>query len=156
VWTTTLVRHGSAPRLGLEYGRERVRQLRQALGGGLRRLRHRHLNAKAEAQVAVRTALEESRVEWLEAWERIVVAEATGRRHPTVTAQGGVAAEVPQVPTGDAHPNVPIDGAVAPLTGRAHDHVSPELGQEECATFLPYRVAYDPGKRVLVLKAQPA
>ncbi len=45
VWTTTLVRHFIYTRLGIEYCRERVRQLLHGLGFRLRRLRHHHLKA---------------------------------------------------------------------------------------------------------------
>jgi transposase len=55
------------------------------------------------------------------------------------------------VPTGDDHTKVHVCGAVAPLTGRTHDHVSPTLGQEECAPFLRHLLGYDPRKRLLVI-----
>jgi transposase len=44
-----------------------------------------------------------------------------------------------------------VYGAVAPLTGRTHDHVSPNLAKEEFANFLRQLVAYDPGKGLLVI-----
>jgi transposase len=46
LWTTTLVRHFISMRFGIEYCRERVRQVRPELGFRLRRLRHRHLRAR--------------------------------------------------------------------------------------------------------------
>jgi transposase len=150
-WTTKLVRHFIYTRFGIEYCRERVRQLLHALGFRLRRLRHRHLKAKAEEQVAFRAELEELLAQWPEEWELILVDEATVRRHPTLTAQWCLADEVPGVPTGDDHTKVHIYGAVAPLTGRTHYHVSPELGKEEFAKFLQHLMAYYPGKRVLVI-----
>ena len=131
LWTTTLVRHFIATRLGVEYGREQVRPLLHGLGFRLRRLRHRHLKAKPEEQAAFRAELEELLGEWREDWELICVDEATVRRHPTLTAQWCVAGEVPEVPTGDIHTNMHVDGAVAPLSGRTHDHLSPELNQLE-------------------------
>jgi DDE superfamily endonuclease len=77
------------------------------------------------------------------------VDEATVRRHPTLTAPWCVVEGVPKVPTGDDHTKVQVYGAVAPLTGRTHDHVSPELGQAEFALFLEHLVVYYPGKRLL-------
>ena len=59
LWTTKLVRHFIATRLGVEYCRERVRRLLHALGFRLRRLRHRHLKGKPEEQAAFRSELEE-------------------------------------------------------------------------------------------------
>jgi transposase len=59
--------------------------------------------------------------------------------------------EVPEVPTGDDHTKVHVYGAVAPLSGRTHYHISPELGQEEFAQFLQHLLAYHPGKRLLVI-----
>jgi transposase len=53
-WTTTLVRHFLYTRFGVESCRERGRQLLHKLGFRLRRLRHRHLKAKPEAQAAFR------------------------------------------------------------------------------------------------------
>jgi transposase len=50
LWTTKVVRHFLDTRVGIEYGRERVRQLLHALGFRGRRLRHRHLRAKPEEQ----------------------------------------------------------------------------------------------------------
>jgi transposase len=43
LWATTWVRHVITTRVGVEYGRQRVRQWLHALGFRLRRLRHRHL-----------------------------------------------------------------------------------------------------------------
>jgi transposase len=151
VWTTKLVRHVIDTRFGVEPCRERVRQLLHALGLRWRRLRHRQLQAKPEAQAAFRTEL----AAWLAAWpedcELLCVDAATVRRHPTLPAQWCVVEAVPEVPTGDDHTKVPVYGAVAPLTGRTHDHVSPPLGQEEVAPFLPHLLAYHPGKRRLII-----
>jgi hypothetical protein len=58
---------------------------------------------------------------------------------------------VPEVPTGDDHTQAPVYGAVAPLTGRTHYHVSPTLGKGEFATFLQHLWAYYPEKRWLVI-----
>ncbi len=138
-------------RFGLEYGRERVRQLLHALGFRRRRLRHRHLKAKPEEQAAFVTELTALLEEWPEDGELLFVDEATIRRHPTLTAPWCVVDEVPEVPTGDDHAKVHVYGAVAPLTGRTHDHVSPTLGKDECATFLQHLLAYYPRKRLLVI-----
>ena len=151
VWTTKLVRHFIYTRFGIEYCRERGRQLLHALGFRLRRLRHRHLKAKPEEQAAFRTELEKHLDAWPEDWELIFVDEATVRRHPTLTAQWCLVDEVPAVPTGDDHTKVHVYGAVAPLTGRTHDHLSPELGKQEFAPFLEHLLAYHPGKRLLVI-----
>jgi hypothetical protein len=83
--------------------------------------------------------------------ERLFVDEATVQRHPTLTAQWCLVDEVPDVPTGDDHAKVHVYGAIAPLTGRTHYHVSSKLGQEECAQFLRRWLAYHPGKRLLVI-----
>jgi transposase len=128
-----------------------VRQLLHALGFRLRRLRHRHLKAKAEEQAAFRAELEELLAEWPEDWELIVVDEATVRRHPTLTAQWCLVDEVPEVPTGDDHTKVHVYGAVAPLTGRTHYHISPALAKGEFAQFLQHLLAYYPRKRLLVI-----
>jgi transposase len=138
-------------RFGLEYCRERVRQLLHALGFRLRRLRRRHLKAKPEEQAAFRAELEVRLAEWPEEWEVICVDAATVRRHPTLTAQWCLVDEGPEVPTGDDRTKVHIYGAVAPLTGRTHDHVSPTLGKGEFARFLQHLLAYHPGKRLLVI-----
>jgi hypothetical protein len=151
LWTTKLVRHFSYTRLGIESCRERVRQLLHALGFRLRRLRHRHLKAKPEAQAAVRAELEKLRAEWPEDWELIFVDEAMVRRHPTLTAQWCLVDEVPEVPTGDDQTQVHVYGAVAPLTGRTHDHISPELSQGEFAQFFQHWLVDHPGKRLLVI-----
>lgn len=151
VWTTKLVRHFIATRLGVEYCRERVRQLLHALGFRRRRLRHRHLKGKPEEQAAFRAELEELLGEWTEDWELVFVDEATVRRHPTLTAQWCLADEVPEVPTGDIHTKVHVYGAVAPLSGRTHYHLSPALGQAEFAQFLRHLLAYHPGQRLLLI-----
>jgi Winged helix-turn helix/DDE superfamily endonuclease len=151
LWTTTLVRHVLSPHCGIESCRERVRQVLHALGFRLRRLRPCHLKAKVEEQEAFVAELEEWLVEWPADWELLCVDEATVRRHPTLTAQWCVVDEVPEVPTGDDHAKVQVDGAVAPLTGRTHDPISPAVGKGECARFLPHLMVYDPGKRLLVM-----
>jgi transposase len=151
LWTTKLVRHFIYTHFGVGYCRERVRQLLHELGFRLRRLRHRHLKAHPEEQAAFRAELEESLVKWPADWELLFVDEATVRRHPTLTAQWCLVDEVPEVPTGDDHAKVHVYGAVAPLTGRTHYHVSPELGKGECAKFLQHLLAYHPGKRLLVI-----
>ncbi len=145
------MRHLLYTHFGVEYGRERVRQVLHALGFRLRRLRHRHLKAKPEEQAAFRDELGELLAVWPEDWELIVVDEATVRRHPTLTAQWCLVEDVPEVPTGDDHTRVHVYGAVAPLTGRTHYHVSSELGQEEFAQFLRHLLVHHPGKWLLVI-----
>jgi hypothetical protein len=73
--------------------------------------------------------------EWPAEWELLLVDEATGRRHPPLTAQWCLVDEVPEVPTGDAQAKVQVYGAVAPLTGRTHYQASPALGTGEFAQF---------------------
>jgi Winged helix-turn helix len=133
----------------MQYCRERGRQLLHELGFRLRRLRHRHLKAKPEAQAAFRAALAALLAEWPEDGEWLFVDEATGRCHPTLPAQWCVAEEVPEVPTGEDPTQVHVYGAVAPLRGRTHDHVSPALGREECAQVLPHRLVSSPGTQLL-------
>ena len=89
--------------------------------------------------------------EWPEEWALICVDEATLRRHPTLTAQWCLVGDVPEAPTRDDHTQGQVSGAVAPLTGRTHYHVSPELGRTELAPFLQHSWTYDPGKRLLVI-----
>jgi transposase len=96
-------------------------------------------------------ALESLLAEWAEDGALILVDEATIRRHPTLTARWCLVDDVPEVPTGDDPTKMPVYGAVAPLTGRTHDHVSPTWGKSEVATFRQHLLAYYPGKRVLVL-----
>jgi hypothetical protein len=151
LWTTKLVRHFIYTRFGIEYCRERVRQLLHVLGFRLRRLRHCHLKAKAEEQEAFVAELEALVAEWSEEWELLFVDEATVRRHPTLTAQWCLVDAVPEVPTGDDHTKVHVYGAVAPLTGRTHYHISPVLGKGEFAQFLQHLLRYHPGKRLLVI-----
>jgi transposase len=146
-----LARHFIYTRFGIEYCRERVRQLLHTLGFRLRRLRHCHLKAKAEEQAVFQSELQALLEEWPEEWELLFVDEATLRRHPTLTAQWCLIDEVPEVPTGDDHTKVQVYGAVAPLTGRTHYHVSPELGRTEFAQFLQHLLTYYPGKRLLVI-----
>lgn len=62
------------------------------------------------------------------------------------------------MPTGDDHTKMHVYGAVAPLTGRTHYHISPELGRGEFAQCLEHLLAYHPGQRRLVIHdrgAQP-
>jgi transposase len=151
VWTTKLVRPFIYTRFGIESCRERVRQLLHALGFRRRRLRHCHLQAKPEEQAAFRTEMEKRVEAWPEDWELMFVDEATMHRHPTLTAQWCLVDEVPAVPTGDDHTKVYVYGAVAPLTGRTHYHISPELGKGEFAQFLQHLLAYHPGQRLLVI-----
>jgi hypothetical protein len=99
-WTTKLVRHWIYTRFGVEYCRERVRQLLHELGFRLRRLRHCHLKAKAEEQAAFMGELEELLVAWPGDAELLFVDEATVRRHPTLTAQWCLVDDIPDVPTG--------------------------------------------------------
>jgi transposase len=126
-------------------------QLLHELGFRLRRLRHRHLKANPEEQAAFMAELEALLADWPEEWELSFVDEATMRRHPTLTAQWCLLEEVPEVPTGDDHTKVHVYGAVAPLTGRTHYHVSPTLGKEEFAQFLQHLLAYYPRKCLLVI-----
>jgi DDE superfamily endonuclease/Winged helix-turn helix len=151
LWTTKLVRHFIYTRFGIEYCRERIRQVLHGLGFRLRRLRHRHLKARSEEQVAFKAELEEMLQDWPEEWELLFVDEATVRRHPTLTAQWCLLEEIPEVPTGDDHTRVHVYGAVAPLTGRTHYHISAELGKGEFAQFLRHLLASHPGKRLLVI-----
>jgi hypothetical protein len=151
LWTTKLVRHFISTRFGIAYCRERVRQLLHALGFRLRRLRHRHLKAKPAEPAAFQAELEALLEEWPEQWELRFVDEATVRRHPTLTVQWCLVDEVPEVPTGDDHTKVHVYGAVAPLTGRTHDHSGPELGKGEFAQFLQHLLVYHPGKQRLVI-----
>jgi transposase len=151
LWTTKLVRHFIATHFGIQYSRERVRQVLHALGFRLRRLRHCHLKAKPEEQAAFVAELEALVQDWPEEWELIFVDEATVRRHPTLTAQWCLGDDVPEVPTGDDHATGHVYGAVAPLTGRTHSHISPELGKGDFAPFLQHLLAYYPGKRLLVI-----
>ena len=99
----------------------------------LRRLHHRHLKAKPEEQAAFRAELEKRLAQWSADWELLVVEEATVRRYPTLTAPWCLVEDVPEVPTGDDHAKGHVYGAVVPLTGRTHDHISPTLGKEEFA-----------------------
>jgi len=151
LWTTKFVRHFISTRVGRAYGRERVRQRLHELGCRLRRRRHHQLKAKAAEPAAFRAELEARLAAWPEDWEVLVVDEATGRRPPTLPAQWCLVEEVPEGPTGDDHTKVHVDGAVAPLTGRTHYHVSPALGQEEFAPCLQHLVVSYPGKRLLVI-----
>jgi DDE superfamily endonuclease len=146
-----LGRHSIYTRFGIEYGRERVRQLWHALGCRRRRLRHRQLKAQPAEQAALRAALETLLAEWPEEWALLFVDEATGRRHPTLPAQWCLVDEVPEVPTGDDHTTVPVYGAVAPLPGRTHYHIGRELSKREFAPLLQHLLVYHPGKQLLVI-----
>jgi Winged helix-turn helix/DDE superfamily endonuclease len=156
LWTTQLVRHFLDTRFGIAYGRERIRRLLHELGCRLRRPRHRPLKATPEEQAAVRAALETRLAAWPEDWALLSVDEATVRRHPTLTAQWCLVGEVPEVPTGDDHPTVQVYGAVAPLTGRTHDPISPELGTGAFGPFLRHLLAHHPGQRLLVIQDRGA
>jgi transposase len=68
--------------------------------------------------------------------------------YPEHTPLGG---DVLEVPTGDDHAKVHVYGAVAPLTGRSHDHITPELGKGDFAPFLQHLLADYPCKRLLVI-----
>jgi DDE superfamily endonuclease len=122
-----------------------------ALGVRRRRLRQRPLKATPEEQAAFRAELETRREDWPEEWAWLGVDEATVRRHPPLTAPWCLLEAVAEVPTGDDPPTGQVDGAVAPLTGRTHDPVSPTWGKEEFATFLPHLWAYYPNNQLLVI-----
>jgi transposase len=79
------------------------------------------------------------------------VDEATVRRHRMLTTQWCLVDDLPEVPTGDDHATVHVYGAVAPLTGRTHDHISSELGTGEFAQFLQHLLTCYPRKRLLVI-----
>jgi hypothetical protein len=147
LWTTTWGRHFLSTRVGMEDGRAWVRQRRHERGVRRRRLRPRHLKAKPEAPAAF-TAEREAR---LEDWERIVVDDATVRRQPPLPAPWGWVDEGPEVPTGDDHPKGPVYGAGAPLTGRTHEHSSPELRTRAVAQCLPHLWVSPPGQRLRVI-----
>jgi hypothetical protein len=138
-------------RFGIADSRERVRQLLHELEFRLHRLRYRHLKATPEEQAAFQAELEALLAEWPEDWERIVMDEATVRRHSTLTAQWCMVADVPEVPTADDHTQGHGYGAVAPLTGRTHSQVSPTLGKEAFAPFLPHWLVSYPRKRLLAI-----
>jgi hypothetical protein len=97
------------------------------------------------------TALQALLADWPEDGELRCVEEATGRRQPTLTAPWGLIDAIPEVPTGDDQAKVHVDGAVAPLTGRTHDHSSPTLGKEAFAPFLQPLLVDHPGQRLLVI-----
>jgi DDE superfamily endonuclease/Winged helix-turn helix len=151
LWTTKVVRHFIYTRFGVEYCRERVRQLLHALGFRLRRLRHRHLRAHPQEQAAFQAELCERLEHWPADGELLFVDEATVRRHPTLTAQWCVVDDVPEVPTADDHAKMHVYGAVAPLTGRTHYHLSRELGRGEFAAFLRQLLTRYPERRLLVI-----
>jgi transposase len=68
-----------------------------------------------------------------------------------LTTQWCLVDDLPEVPTGDDHATVHVYGAVAPLTGRTHDHISSELGTGEFAQFLQHLLTCYPRKRLLVI-----
>jgi hypothetical protein len=88
--------------------------------------------------------------EWPEAWGLLCGDAATGRRPPTLTAQWGLVKDVPEGPTGDDQTTGQVYGAVAPLTGRTHDHVRPTVGTGACAQCLRPLLAGYPRKRLRV------
>jgi hypothetical protein len=59
--------------------------------------------------------------------------------------------DVTEVPTGDDHAKMYVYGAVAPLTGRTHYHLSRELGRGEFAAFLRQLLTRYPERRLLVI-----
>ena len=135
----------------MTYCRERARQLLHAVGFRLRRLRHRHLRGNPTEQEAFVIELSTLLEDWPQDCELLFVDEATVRRHPTLTAQGCLSDDIPEVPTGDDHTKVHVYGAVAPLTGQTHHHISPILGKGEFAYFLRHLLRYYGGKRLLVI-----
>jgi DDE superfamily endonuclease len=118
-----------------------------------RRCRWRR-RAQREEQAAFASALEALVADWPEDWELLCGDEATGRRHPTLTARWCLADEVPEVPTGDDHAKVPVYGAVAPLIGRTHAQISPALGTGAFAQCLAHVLTYHPGNHRLVIHAR--
>jgi transposase len=156
-WTPKLGRHFIYTRVGIEYCRERVRQLLHALGFRLRRLRHRHPQATPAEQAPFMAELATLLAEWPEEREVLFVDEATVRRHPTLAAPWCLVDDSPEVPTGDDHPKIHVYGAVAPLTGRTHYHISHVLGKEAFAKFVRHLLAYSRETRLLVIhdRAEP-
>lgn len=100
LWTTKLVRHCISTRGESEYGRERVRQGLHAVGCRLRRLRYWPLKAAPQEHAACVRTRHEPRKVLPEEHEVRFVDEAPVRRHPLVTAHGGLADAIPEVPTG--------------------------------------------------------
>lgn len=136
LWTTKLLKHFLSTRCGVEYSRERVRQLLHDLGCRRRRLRHRHLKANPQEQAAFVTDLHLLLQDWPADWELLDVDEATVRRHPTLSAMWCLVDDMPEVPTGDDHTTVQVYGAVAPLSGQTHYRIHPTLSTGNFATFL--------------------
>jgi transposase len=151
LWSTKLLKHFLYTRCGVEYSRERVRQLLHELGFRQRRLRHRHLRADPEEQAAFVIDLDILLSQWPEDWELLFVDEATVRRHPTLTARWCLVDDVPEVPTGDDHTKIQVYGAMSPLTGRTHYRIRPTLSQGHVADFLKQLSRYYRDKRVLVI-----
>jgi transposase len=79
-WTAKLVCHFLYTRFGVSYCRERARQWLHTLGFRLRRLRHRHLQAKPEEQAAFIKELATQLADWPAHQELLFVDEATVRR----------------------------------------------------------------------------
>jgi transposase len=151
LWTTKLLRHFLYTRCGIEYGRERVRQLLHSLGFRQRRLRHCHLKANPQEQDAFVTDLHLLLQDWPEDWELLFVDEVTIRRHPTLSAMWCLANEIPEVPTADDHTKVQVYGAVAPLAGRTHYRMRPTLSKGEFAMFLRQLQRTYQGKHILII-----
>lgn len=151
LWTTKLLKHFLYTRCGVEYSRERVRQLLHDLGFRRRRLRHRHLKANPQEQAAFVTDLHLLLQDWPEDWELLYVDEATVRRHPTLSAMWCLVDDIPEVPTGDDHTKVQVYGAVAPLSGQTHYRIHPTLSKGNFATFLRQLERYYQDKHVLIV-----
>ena len=151
LWTTKLLKHFLYTRCGVEYSRERVRQLLHELGFRQRRLRHRHLRADPEEQAAFVIDLDILLQDWPDDWELLFVDEATVRRHPTLSARGCLVDDVPEVPTADDHGKVQVYGAVSPLTGRTHYRIRPTLSKGHFAGFLTQLGRYYRDKQVLII-----
>jgi len=100
-WTTKLLKHFLYTHCGIEYSRERIRQLLRELGVRQRRLRHRHLRADPEEQAAFVIDLNLLLQDWPDEWELLFVDEATVRRHLTVSARWCLADDIPGVPQDD-------------------------------------------------------
>ncbi|HEY7494552.1 MAG TPA: IS630 family transposase [Candidatus Tectomicrobia bacterium] len=151
LWTTKVVRHFIYPRFGVEYCRERVRQVLHAPGFRLRRPQHRHLKANPQAQAAFLTELQALVAAWPDEGQLLCVDEATVRHHPTLTAQWCLGEAVPAIPTGDDHTKVQVYGAVVPLTGRTHSWLSPTWSKGACAVFLRQVLRYARPQQVVVI-----
>ena len=151
LWTTKRLKHFLYTRCGIEYSRERVRQLLHELGFRQRRLRHRHLKADPKEQAAFVTDLHLLLADWAEDWDLLFVDEATVRRHPTWSARWCLVDDIPDVPTGDAHTKVQVYGAVSPLTGQTHYRIRPTLSKGQFASFRKQLGRYYRDKEVLII-----